>query len=115
MQDDGIKMYMAQDNISFYTTYSGLKNVVKYVYEIPGRKSISSISLTAGADGYLGGSMSVDFYALSGTEKLYMPLDIRGVPLGKDNIFGILEGSAEEDEAEPDEETDEDSEETEEE
>lgn len=105
LQDDGIKMYMAQDDISFYTTYSGLKNIIQYVYEIPGRKSISTISLTAGADGYLGGSMSVDFYALTGTEKLYTPLDIRGVTLGKDNIFGMLEGSSEEDTEESDEES----------
>lgn len=108
LTDEGIKMMTAQDNITFTTTYTGLKNIVKYVYEIPGRKSISSVSLTAGADGYLTGTMSVDFYALFGTEKLYTPLDIKGVPLGKSNIFGVLDANAGADDAE---ETEEDSEE----
>ena len=91
LQDDGIKMFTAQDNITFTTTYTGLKNVIHYIYDIPGRKSISSVSLTAGSEGYLNGTMSVDFYALSGTEKLYLPLDIKGVPIGKSNIFSVLE------------------------
>lgn len=91
LKDDGIKMFTAQDNITFTTTYTGLKNVIHYIYDIPGRKSISSVSLTSGTDGYLSGTMSVDFYALSGTEKLYSPLDIKGVPLGKANIFNVLE------------------------
>lgn len=109
LQDEGIKMMTAQDNITFTTTYTGLKNVIHYVYEIPGRKSISSVSLTAGADGYLSGTMSVDFYALFGTEKLYTPIDIMGVPLGKGNIFGVLDenGGADEDAEETEETEDE--------
>ena len=91
LTDEGIKLMTAQDNITFATTYTGLKNVVKYVYSMPGRKSISSVSLTAGNDGFLTGTMSVDFYALFGTEKLYTPLDIKGVSLGKSNIFGVLD------------------------
>ena len=89
--DDGMQLYTAQDSISFVTTYSGLKNVVRYIYEIPGRKSISSVSLSVGADGYLSGSMSLDFYSLTGTDKVYVPKDIPGVRLGKDNIFGMLD------------------------
>ena len=91
LTDEGIKLMTAQDNITFATTYTGLKNVIHYVYEMPGRKSITSVSLTAGDDGFLSGTMSVDFYALFGTEKLYTPLDIKGVPLGKSNIFGVLD------------------------
>lgn len=91
LRDDGIKMFTAQDNITFTTTYTGLKNVIHYIYDIPGRKSISSVSITSGSKGYLNGTMSVDFYALSGTEKLYLHQDIKGVSLGKGNIFGVLE------------------------
>lgn len=91
LQDEGIQLYTAQDNISFTTTYTGLKSMIGYIYQMPGRKSVSSISLSAGADGYLTGTMSIDFYCMTGTEKLYKPIDIQGVPLGKDNIFGVLE------------------------
>ena len=99
--DEGIKLYTAQDNISFTTTYSGLKNMVQYIYDIPGRKSISSVSLSASSDGYLSGSMSVDFYCMTGTEKLYVPIDIPGVVLGKSNIFGVLDETGNTDENEP--------------
>jgi len=107
LQDDGIKLVTAQDNITFSTTYTGLKNVIKHIYGIPGRKSISNVGLTAGADGYLSGNMTVDFYALFGTEKLYSPLDIKGVQLGKSNIFGVLDTNVGED-ADEDDETEED-------
>ncbi len=91
LTDDGMQLYTAQDSISFTTTYSGLKSVVRYIYDIPGRKSISSVSLSAGTDGYLSGSMSLDFYYLTGTDKMYIPADIPGVRLGRDNIFGVLD------------------------
>ncbi len=90
LEDDGIRLITAQDNISFTTTYTGLKNVIRHIYQVPGRKSITSVSLSAGSDGYLTGNMSVDFYALFGTEKLYVPLDIKS-SLGKSNIFGAFE------------------------
>lgn len=91
LADDGMQLYTTQDSISFVTTYSGLKNVVRYIYDIPGRKSISSVSLSAGTDGYLSGSMSLDFYCLTGTDRAYIPADIPGVRLGRDNIFGVLD------------------------
>ena len=90
LKDDGIRLMTAQDNISFTTTYVGMKNVVNVISQIPGRKSVTSISLAAGSDGYLTGSMSVDFYALSGTGKEYTPADIHS-SLGKYNIFGVID------------------------
>lgn len=103
LQDDGIKMYSSQTNLSFTTTYKGLKNTIGYIYQMPGRKAITSVSLSAGSDGYLMGSMSVDFYYMDGTPLLYTPIDIPAVPLGKDNIFGVLEENTE-DEADTEEE-----------
>lgn len=88
--DEGIRLFSSQSNVSYVTTYSGLKNMVNYVYSMPGRKSISSINVTAGSDGYLSGTMSLEFYAMTGTEKLYVPMDIPGVGLGKSNLFGVL-------------------------
>ena len=90
--DEGIKMYDSKTTVSFTTTYNGLKNVVNYVYEIPTRKAINSVSLSASENGYLTGSMELDFYCMTGTEVPYSYISIPGVPLGTDNIFGVLDG-----------------------
>lgn len=90
LTDEGIAMNKSATNITFMTTYDGLKNVVKYVYDMPGRKAITSVSVSGGEDGYLSGTMTMDFYALEGAGKEYDPVSIGGVSLGKDNIFGSL-------------------------
>lgn len=90
--DEGIRMYDSKSTVTFTTTYDGLKNVVKYVYEIPARKAISSVNLTASEKGYLSGSMELDFYYLTGTDIPYSMISIPGVPLGTDNIFGVING-----------------------
>ena len=91
--DDGIKMYDSETTISFTTTYNGLKNVVQYVYEIPSRKAISTVSLTASENGYLSGTMNLNFYCMTGTDVPYSYISIPGVPLGTNNIFGVRNGA----------------------
>ena len=95
LQDDGIQMFDQPTAVSFTTTYNGLKNTFHYIYSVPGRKAIKSISLSAAADGYLSASMNMDFYYLTGTPLLYDPEPIPAVPLGKDNVFGTLDGNDE--------------------
>lgn len=90
--DEGIKMYDSKTTVSFTTSYNGLKNVVKYVYEIPARKAISSVSMTASTEGYLSGTMELNFYCMTGTDVPYSYISIPGVPLGTDNIFGVRNG-----------------------
>lgn len=97
LQDEGISMFDSASSLSFTTSYNGLKSLVKYIYSMPGRKSVDSISLSPSADGYLTGSMTLDYYYLTGTEKAYIPMDIPSVTLGKDNIFGMLENEPTED------------------
>lgn len=91
LEDDGVKLMDARETVSITTTYNGLKNVINYIYEIPTRKAISEVNLTINDDGYLDGIIQTDFYALMGTEKLYTPVEINGVSLGKNNIFGVLD------------------------
>lgn len=92
IQDDGILMYDAKTGINLGTTYNGLKNVIRHIYEEPGRKAITDVNLTVNEEGYLVGDMAVDFYYLKGTSLLYSPTNIPPLPLGTDNIFGSLEG-----------------------
>ncbi len=92
--DDGIKMYDSKTTVSFTTTYKGLKNVVNYIYEIPTRKAISSVNMTASDDGYLAGTMELSFYCMTGTDVPYSYISIPGVSIGTDNIFGVRNGNA---------------------
>ena len=108
--DEGIKLYESKTTVSLTTSYNGLKNMMNYVYEIPARKAINSVSLSASEDGYLSGTMELDFYCMTGTDVPYSTISIPGIPLGTDNIFGVLDGvrnnniSAEEDAGEADSE-----------
>lgn len=90
LKGDSIKLYESKVDVSFSTTYNGLKNFIKYIYGDIYRKSISSISLMAGADGLLSGSMCMEFYHLEGGDKPYIPIEITSVKIGTDNIFGVI-------------------------
>lgn len=94
LQDDGIGMYSLESTVSLITTNNGLKNVLNYIYGMDSRKSISTVSLTTTQDGYLTGSMQLNFYYLTGTEVPYVEQNISGVSTGTTNIFGVLNGSA---------------------
>lgn len=94
LQDDGIGMYSLESTVSLITTNNGLKNVLNYIYGMDSRKSISTVSLTTTQDGYLTGSMQLNFYYLTGTEVPYVEQNISGVSTGTTNVFGVLNGSA---------------------
>lgn len=91
--DEGIKLYDSETTVNFTTTYNGLKNVIRYVYEIPSRKAIGSVNLTASENGFLSGTMNLNFYCMTGTDVPYSYISIPGVPLGTNNIFGVRNGA----------------------
>lgn len=91
-QDDGIGMITRQSTVTFITTNNGLKNVLNYIYGISTRKSVSNVNVTVTDDGYLQGTMLLDFYYLSGIEQPYIETEIFGVPTGTDNFFGVRNG-----------------------
>lgn len=90
--DDGIGMYRLDTTASIKTTNNGLKNVLDYIYRLDFRKSVNTVSMAAGSDGYLNGSIQMSFYYLTGTEIPYVEPSILGVPTGTDNFFGVLNG-----------------------
>lgn len=90
--DDGIGMYRLDTTASIKTTNNGLKNVIDYIYKLDSRKSVNTVSMVVGNDGYLTGNIQMNFYYLTGTEIPYKEPDILGVPIGTDNFFGVLNG-----------------------
>ena len=91
LTDEGIRMFDSSVNLGFTTSYDGLKHIIEYLYDMPGRKALSTVSVALSGDGYLSCSAVVDFYHLTGTEMPYEQSDIPTVILGTDNIFGVLE------------------------
>lgn len=94
LQDDGIGMFKLDTTVGMTTTNNGLKNVLNYIYGMDSRKSVSGVNLSTGEDGYLTGSMQLEFFYLTGTEMPYAEPNISGVTTGTSNIFGVRNGSA---------------------
>lgn len=92
LKDEGIGMYRLESTVNLTTTNNGLKNVLHYIYDLDARKAITGVNLTVSNEGYLTGSMQLNFYYLTGTEKPYVEPKIQGVPTGTGNIFGALNG-----------------------
>lgn len=93
LTDNGVQMFTNSNLLTLTTTYNGLKNVINYIYGMETRKSISSVDISVTDDGYLQGSIGLSFYCLTGTDFPYVETNIFGVPVGKDNIFGVRKGT----------------------
>lgn len=93
LEDEGIQMFTNRNTINFTTTYNGLKNVLNYVYGISTRKSVSAVNVSATDEGYLAGTMDINFYCLIGSGVPYVETNIMGVPTGTSNFFGVRNGT----------------------
>lgn len=92
--NEGILGYKTRVNISYSSTYEGLKKCINYINDDKDRMNVSSF--TAAFDqtsGILSGTMIIDFFALSGTDKELdeAVIAIDTVPIGTENIFGTFE------------------------
>lgn len=91
--DDGIKMFKNQNTVTVTTTYNGLKNVLNYIYGIDTRKAVSTVNVTATEEGYLSGTIDLNFFCLTGAGFPYVETNIFGVPTGTENFFGVRNGT----------------------
>ncbi|SCP94732.1 hypothetical protein [Anaerobium acetethylicum] len=79
-------------SLTFQVGYNGLKTAVDYVSRLEERKTIDSVSVSFDkTTGKLVGTMAVNVYTLSGTDKAYEAPVIPDVPVGTGNLFGTIE------------------------
>lgn len=83
--------YQMSVNISYSTTYPGIKRVIDMINKHKNKVRIQTISAAYdNTTGDLTGSMTLNFYAIGGSGKKYKAPEIKGIPLGLDNIFGTV-------------------------
>ncbi len=86
------KGYKSNITINYQTNYAGLKSAIDYINQYKEKMRIQS--LTAAFDnttGNLTGTISIDIFALLGEGRMIEPVDVYGVSIGTDNIFGTFE------------------------
>lgn len=84
--------YKTRVNISYSSTYEGLKKCIRYINDDKDRMNVSSFNAAFDqTSGILSGTMIIDFYALRGTGKELEEVLIDTVPIGTENIFGTFE------------------------
>lgn len=88
---DGIMLGNAASSNNFVCTYDQFKQIVKLIVENPDIRSIDEVSLaydnTAGS---LTGTMTINYYSMSGTDKSYELPNTGVAGYGVDCIFGAV-------------------------
>jgi hypothetical protein len=88
----GYTGYKTAVMIAYQATYEGMKKSIRYINEYEERMNL--VDLTASFDnttGNLTGVMTIELYAVTGTDRVPEEPVIQGVQLGTDNIFGSFE------------------------
>lgn len=88
----GVNAYCTALNLSYRSTYQGLKDVIIYTAEQEDRMVVESVTASFDATtGNLAGSMTINMYTLAGTERMYEKPYVPSMYIGVPNIFGTIE------------------------
>ena len=88
-------LYRTQVTLQFNGTYAGLKKAVLYVADQSGRLTLDNVNASYDTStGNLTGTIIVNIFSMSGTERTYTEPDAGSVAYGTDNIFGTVEQNA---------------------
>ena len=88
-------LYRTQVTLQFNGTYAGLKKAVLYVADQSGRMTLDNVNASYDTStGNLTGTIIVNIFSMSGTERTYTEPDAGSVAYGTDNIFGTVEQNA---------------------
>jgi hypothetical protein len=73
---------------TYEANYLYLKQLVKAITDDEDKKSVEDVSITYNEEnGILSGTITSNFYYLSGTDEVYTTPDVAGVPVGTSNPF----------------------------
>lgn len=74
---------------SYVCTYEQLKEMIKFINGYPERMNINAITVSYDSETKgLTGSLSLNLFAVTGTDKAYLAPEINALRFGKENIFG---------------------------
>lgn len=108
MAGSGISLYGTPVVYTFTVSYDDMKKVVRMIQEDEEQRNVETITLSyESGSGKLVGNMTVNMYAVTGTDKEYVAPNVPSMMLGTDNFFGTvsaLSGSDDASEEDADEE-----------
>lgn len=85
-------LYNYPVTFSFNVSYSGLKKAVQYIEDYGERMTIDDISVAYDdSTGRLTGTMTLNMYTMTGTQKVYLEPAIDSMDIGVANLFGSVE------------------------
>lgn len=88
-------LYRTQVTLQFNGTYAGLKKAVLYVADQSGRMTLDNVNASYDTStGNLTGTIIVNIFSMTGTDRTYTEPDAGSVAYGTDNIFGTVEQNA---------------------
>lgn len=85
-----IYLYCTPVNIGYSSSYSSLKKAIEIIDNCPERMNIESLDASYDmGTGKLTGTILLNMYEMTGTEKIYYPPNFKDMPIGKPLPFGI--------------------------
>jgi outer membrane murein-binding lipoprotein Lpp len=91
-KDLNITGYQTAITLNYQTNYEGLKKCVDYINRNEDKMTIHDLSASFDSStGNLTGSMTINLYSITGTDKVYEEPEINGGRIGTKNIFGTFE------------------------
>lgn len=83
-----LREYSRSLTVSYTVTYEGLKRCLAYINEYFEKMNVSSLSAAYDSrSAMLSGTMTIDWFSVTGTEKTYVFEDLPAVDIGNGNIF----------------------------
>ena len=84
--------YCTSLSANYRATYRGLKDVILYTADQADRMVVDTVTASYdGTTGNLVGSITINMYTVTGTERVYEKPYVPAMNVGIDNIFGTIE------------------------
>ena len=90
--ETSVAAYCTPLSATYNATYQGLKDVILHTADKTDRMVVDTVTASYDSTtGNLVGSMTINMYTVSGTERMYKEPYVPAMFMGTDNIFGTIE------------------------